>query len=45
MRRDVYKTMTYGTTHAEIGTIQQVYDAGLTKNESMIIIARVAGAL
>ncbi len=31
---------TYGTAHAEIGTIQQAYDAGLTKNESMTIIVR-----
>jgi filamentous hemagglutinin len=31
---------TYGGAHAEIGTIQQAYDAGLTQGQSMTIVVR-----
>jgi filamentous hemagglutinin len=31
---------TYGTAHAEIGVIQQAYDAGLTKGQSMTVVVR-----
>jgi hypothetical protein len=31
---------TYGQAHAEIGVIQQVYNAGLTQNQSMTIVVR-----
>lgn len=31
---------TYGEAHAEIGVIQQAYDAGLTKGQSMTIVVR-----
>jgi hypothetical protein len=31
---------TYGDAHAEIGTIQQAYDAGLTEGQSMTIVVR-----
>ena len=31
---------TYGAAHAEIGVIQQAYDAGLTQNQSMTIVVR-----
>jgi filamentous hemagglutinin len=31
---------TYGAAHAEIGTIQQAYDAGLTQGQSMTIVVR-----
>ena len=31
---------TYGGAHAEIGTIQQAYDAGLTQGQSTTIVVR-----
>jgi filamentous hemagglutinin len=31
---------TYGQAHAEIGVIQQAYNAGLTQNQSMTIVVR-----